>query len=81
MIAGLLHPEKGEIIFKGKRINHLKSWKRSRLGIIYVPEGRRIFSKLTVKENLLMSRCYQKEKRKNAHQLLKSVYELFPILK
>jgi len=78
-ISGFLHPKKGSIFFNGERIDHLDPWRISELGIILVPEGRRIFTKLTVKENLLIG-CYSKSKRKKYHQLLKEVFRLFPVL-
>jgi len=77
-IAGIIHPRQGRISFKGKKIEDLSPHQIASLGIIYVPEGRRIFTKLTVRENLDVG-CYLKRKRKQ--ELLKKVYELFPILK
>lgn len=79
-ISGLLHPNKGNIIFEGKRIDSFEPHDITALGIIHVPEGGGIFSKLTVKENLLMG-CYLKEKRKHVSQRLREIYELFPWLK
>jgi len=76
-IMGFLCPKKGSIIFKGKIINSLEPWQRARMGIIYVPEGRGIFARLTVKENLLMG-CYSRKKR--AREILREVYRIFPIL-
>ncbi|MEM2314557.1 MAG: ABC transporter ATP-binding protein [Candidatus Bathyarchaeia archaeon] len=79
-ISGALHPSKGNIIFEGKRIDLLEPHDIAVLGIIHVPEGGGIFSKLTVKENLLMG-CYLKERRKHVSQRLREIYELFPWLK
>jgi branched-chain amino acid transport system ATP-binding protein len=79
-IAGLVRPWKGTIMFKGERIDCLDPWRISELGVVYVPEGRGIFTKMTCKENLLMG-CYSKIKRKKAPQLLREVYRIFPILK
>jgi branched-chain amino acid transport system ATP-binding protein len=78
-ISGLIKPKKGVIKFRGERIDHLTPWQVSELGVIQVPEGRRIFTKLTVKENLLMG-CYSPKKRKEAEERLKEVYKLFPRL-
>jgi branched-chain amino acid transport system ATP-binding protein len=78
-ISGFIHPRTGSIVFNGERIDNLDPWRISELGVIQVPEGRRIFTKLTVKENLLMG-CYSKKKREKSAQLLKEVYRVFPIL-
>lgn len=78
-VSGFIHPKRGSIIFNGERIDHLDPWHISEMGIIQVPEGRRIFTKLTVKENLLMG-CYSKKKRGKSVHLLREVYRLFPIL-
>ncbi|MEM0216153.1 MAG: ABC transporter ATP-binding protein [Candidatus Nezhaarchaeales archaeon] len=78
-IAGVVHPFEGEIWFKGTiRIDKLSAHQIAALGIIYVPEGRRIFTKMTVKENLLVGNHLKKSKRK---EMLQRVYELFPVLK
>src|SRR5262245_40224251 len=53
-IAGLLPPDGGEIIFQGSRLNGKPAHQVAALGIVYVPEGRRVFPRLTVLENLMM---------------------------
>lgn len=79
-IAGLVPPKRGKILFKGQPIHHLSAWKISRLGIGLVPQGRRIFPSLTVRENLTMSQ--RKNPHKNGGQYeLEDIYALFPILK
>ena len=55
-IMGILHPERGEIRFKGYPVHRLPSYKISQLGLGYVPEDRRIFSRLTILENLEVGR-------------------------
>lgn len=78
-IAGVVHPFEGEIRFKETiRIDKLSAHQIAALGIIYVPEGRRIFTKMTVKENLLVGNNLKKSKRK---EMLQRVYDLFPVLK
>ncbi len=67
-------PTKGELLFSGKNLNNLKSFQISRLGAGLVPEGRRIFSQLSVKENLIAA---SREGRWN----LEEVNNLFPKLK
>jgi branched-chain amino acid transport system ATP-binding protein len=77
-ISGLLIPRAGRIFFKGEDITYLPIEERVRRGISQVPEGRRVFSKLTVEENLLLG-GYIREKaiKKN----LEVVFSLFPVLK
>ncbi|HEX13029.1 MAG: ABC transporter ATP-binding protein [Desulfurella sp.] len=77
-ISGLVKPKKGEIIFEGKRIDHLHPHKIVRLGISHAPEGRRIFGTLTVYENLMLGAYTQKQIDKNT---LEWIYNLFPRLK
>jgi len=79
-ISGLVHPDNGLILFEGRRIERMKPYQIAELGIVQVPEGRKIFTKLTVKENLLMG-CFSKSRRKKVHQLLEQVYNLFPWMK
>lgn len=77
-ISGILKTDNGEIILEGRPIHQLPAYKISNLGIAHVPEGRKIFSRLTVLENLELG-CYH-----NSRQILnnlKSVFELFPLLK
>jgi len=77
-ICGILTSEAGEIHFMGKNISGLAAWEITRLGISHVPEGRHIFPKLTVLENLEMGAYFRREDhRKN----LERVFELFPVLK
>ncbi|NLZ52183.1 MAG: ABC transporter ATP-binding protein [Thermoanaerobacteraceae bacterium] len=81
-ISGLV-PAKGmkagEIFFQGKKINGMAGDKIAALGIRYVFEGRHIFSKLTVTENLLAGAYLRKDKN-NVHQDIKKIYKLFPRL-
>lgn len=77
-ISGLVIPKKGRIYFKGEDITFLSIQERVRKGISQVPEGRRVFSKLTVEENLLLGGYIrEKEIKKN----LEVVFSLFPVLK
>jgi branched-chain amino acid transport system ATP-binding protein len=79
-ISGIVRPSKGMIRFQGKHITGLKPHEIVRLGISQVPEGRRIFSRLTVKENLFMG-AYAKGRGRHPRVELEEVYELFPRLK
>lgn len=78
-MCGALTPSSGEIIYKGKAINGLPPYLVLPLGISLVPEGRRIFSRLTVLENLLVG-AYHHKARANHKQILEKVFHLFPIL-
>ena len=53
-IMGIVKPVSGQILYNGQDITRLPAHKRAGLGIGYVPEGRRVFGKLTVEENLRM---------------------------
>jgi branched-chain amino acid transport system ATP-binding protein len=75
VIGGLIKPLRGDIYLQGVRINDLSPHERTRLGIAIVPEGGRIFPKLTVYENLIIS-----AKRKD-DAVFEEVFELFPVLK
>ena len=77
-ISGLLRVESGSIHYEGKEIHHLPSHEIASLGIAHVPEGRRIFSRLTVLENLELGAYLNGEK---ISRRLERVYYLFPVLK
>jgi branched-chain amino acid transport system ATP-binding protein len=79
-ISGLLHPARGKITFNGKDITHTEPQKIVDLGICQSPEGRRLFPRMSVLDNLRMG-AYT---RKNAAEIKKDmdrVFELFPRLK
>ena len=78
-VMGLVKPTGGQILYNGQDITRLPAYKRSGLGIGYVPEGRRVFAKLTVEENLRMGAYELKDKKKIADNMAK-VYEIFPRL-
>lgn len=79
-ISGLLKPIAGEIEFLGKPIHKLTAHEIVRLGIAHVPEGRHVFGKMSVKDNLLMG-AYTLKDRTKINKLLSEVFELFPRLK
>lgn len=77
-ISGLVIPRQGRIYFQGEDITFMPIQERVKRGISQVPEGRRVFTKLTVEENLLLGGYIrEKELRKN----LEIVFSLFPILR
>ena len=78
-ISGLKKPTEGTIFFNGKDITHLSAQERVTLGISQVPEGRRVFSSMTVLENLELGAYLRKDKDGIARDL-NMVFERFPIL-
>lgn len=78
-ISGLKKPTEGAIIFDGKDITNLTAQERVALGISHVPEGRRVFSSMTVLENLELGAYLRKDKDGIARDL-EMVFERFPIL-
>jgi branched-chain amino acid transport system ATP-binding protein len=79
-IAGLMHPVKGSITFLGEDVTRTSSYAMITKGISFVPEGRRLFSKLTVRENLELG-SYTEKNRTVIDERLEEVFSLFPILK
>ena len=79
-ISGLLNPTRGTIEFLGEKIDGLPPHETVPRGITLVPEGRRIFPRLTVYENLFMG-SYTPRTRAKRHEALSKLYELFPVLK
>jgi branched-chain amino acid transport system ATP-binding protein len=79
-ISGILKPRSGSIMFFGKNFEHLPAHRIVSEGIVQVPEGRRIFPRLTVEENLLMG-AFSQENDDFIKEDMKNVFELFPTLK
>ena len=79
-ISGLLRPRQGTILFKGRELTHVSAPKIVSLGISQVPEGRKIFAPLTVRENLEMG-AYTRSDPKEIQQSLERVFVSFPRLK
>ena len=79
-ISGIIKPFSGEIEFMGERIDKLPAHKIVERGIAHVPEGRQLFGKLSVKENLMMGAFIVKSEATKAARL-QEMFELFPILK
>lgn len=77
-IIGLLPLRSGRLVFRGKDISRLAADQRARLGIGYVPQGREIFPRLTVAENLRMGELIAEGSAEPDYQL---VYDNFPILR
>tara|TARA_B100001063_G_scaffold175882_1_gene164839 strand:- start:27 stop:746 length:720 start_codon:yes stop_codon:yes gene_type:complete len=78
-ISGVNKAKRGNIVFNGKNIENKEPHKIVDMGICQVPEGRRIFSRLTVEENLRLG-AHANEKGKYFENDIKEVYDLFPVL-
>jgi branched-chain amino acid transport system ATP-binding protein len=79
-ISGLLRPLSGEITFLGKRIDTLPPYEITSAGISHIPEGRKVFAKLSVLDNLLVG-AHTRNSKSEVQQSLEEIYGLFPILK
>ncbi len=77
-ISGLLRPASGSISFEGERIDTVPAHQIVTLGLAHSPEGRRIFPRMTVEENLLLGAYTRKDAELKGD--LDAAYELFPIL-
>ena len=78
-ISGVNKAKRGNIVFNGENIENKQPHKIVDMGICQVPEGRRIFSRLTVEENLRLG-AHANEKGKYFEKDIKEVYDLFPVL-
>ncbi|MBU1276549.1 MAG: ABC transporter ATP-binding protein [Proteobacteria bacterium] len=78
-IMGAIKLSAGQILFNGQRIDRLRTEEIVRLGIIYVPEGRRLFGPLSVEENLMLG-AYTVSDEASKRRNLEYVFELFPRL-
>ncbi|MCT7955026.1 urea ABC transporter ATP-binding subunit UrtE [Laspinema palackyanum] len=78
-IMGLLQPRKGQIYLEGQPIIDKSSDRRAKMGIGYVPQGREIIPRLTVKENLILGLEARPTRPKNL-EISDEIFELFPVL-
>ncbi len=76
-IAGVLRPRSGQVRYRGTRIDGRPAYAVTRLGIAMVPEGRKIFPSLSVRENLLIGR----QSGRKGPWTLERVFNLFPVLR
>lgn len=79
-IAGILHPKAGEIYFNNEPIHIIPPYEIVRKKISMIPEGRRLFSRLSTLDNLLLG-SYALDSKGEIQKALENVFELFPILK
>lgn len=78
-VSGLISPKEGSVTFEGKDIVKIPGHKIVTMGMSHVPEGRRVFSQLTVLQNLKMG-AYTRKDKEEITQTLKTVFEHFPRL-
>lgn len=79
-IAGVLSPRAGTIVFSGQDVTSMPSYERSKLGIALVPEGRRVFPFLTVRENLELGGFNVRSDAAKIRQRMDGVFAMFPRL-
>ena len=79
-ISGLLRPKAGTLLYRGQPLDRLPPHKIVALGISHCPEGRHLFGRLTVTENLRLG-AVQRRDRDNLHSDIEHIYKLFPVLK
>jgi branched-chain amino acid transport system ATP-binding protein len=80
VISGLVSPRRGRVLFKGDDLARVPAHRRVELGIVQVPEGRRLFPFMSVTENLLLG-AHTAHARSARDATLAYVYTLFPVLK
>ena len=78
-ITGLLNAKAGKIVYEGTDITRIPGYKLVSMGIAHVPEGRRVFSSLTVLQNLKMG-AYTRKDKTEMDETLKMIYTRFPRL-
>lgn len=78
-VSGLIHPLQGRITFMGQDISKLAAHQILKLGVSYVPEGRRIFGKLSVKKNLYLG-AYTETSQAEVKRRLDELFHIFPVL-
>ena len=78
-LAGLLHPAQGQIHYDGKSLHNVAAHRRAALGIALVPEGRGVFARMSIAENLLMGAYSRSDKNEIATDI-ERMYGLFPRL-
>jgi branched-chain amino acid transport system ATP-binding protein len=79
-ISGLLHPRRGEVRLEGRRLTTMQAHEIAAIGVVHVPEGRRIFGKLSVRENLEMG-AFARRDRVGISEDKEKMVALFPRLK
>jgi branched-chain amino acid transport system ATP-binding protein len=79
-LSGLLRPVAGQVLFEGERIDRVPAHEIVRRGIAHSPEGRRIFPRMTIEENLELGAYSRRGKTAEIRDTIDRVYALFPML-
>lgn len=79
-VSGIVRPKSGSILFHDRPLHEMKPWDIPEEGVIQIPEGRKLFAHMTVKENLEMG-SMSPEAKKARKETMATVYELLPDLK
>jgi branched-chain amino acid transport system ATP-binding protein len=80
-VAGAMLPRKGRIVFAGREVTRLPAHERARMGIALVPEGRRVFPALSVRENLEMGGFKLRREKSRLRERLEAMMQMFPRLR
>jgi urea transport system ATP-binding protein len=80
-ILGLLNPRTGNIQFRGENITRKPTYQRAKMGIGYVPQGREVIPRLTIKENLILGMEALPNGSGKRQEIPEEIFELFPVLK
>jgi len=80
VVSGLLRPASGQVLLRGQLINRAAASDIVSMGVVHCPEGRRIFTRMTVRENLLLGH-YTRRSQGDLEQALQRSFTMFPILK
>jgi branched-chain amino acid transport system ATP-binding protein len=80
-VVGLLHPSKGQIFVDGDSVARTSTERIAEKGVVLCPEGRQLFSALTVHDNLMLGAYGHRRDRRGTQEALERVYTLFPILR
>jgi branched-chain amino acid transport system ATP-binding protein len=79
-ISGILQPRRGEVLLEGQRIDHIPAHKVVERGVSQSPEGRRVFPRLSVKDNLEMG-AFSRNTKEGVEEDMERVFNLFPRLR
>lgn len=79
-ISGLVPPSAGKILLNGEDLGGVPAYARVEMGMVQVPEGRKLFPRMTVEENLLVAAISRRAKPDRA-RMMQNVFDLFPVLR
>ena len=79
-MSGILRPTSGTVTFDGKRIDNLPMHRIAELGISHIPEGGKVFTDMTVRDNMEMG-AYSVRNREDKEETLQEIYGIFPVIK